>query len=96
MLGSLFQHHDIDGVVVGADRIVANGDTANKVRLRHLSCRADGQIGTYQAAVLAQRHNIPFLVIAPVTTVDLALKTGSEYVQLTWARPESADKKDPH
>ena len=33
MLGSLFQHHDIDGVVVGADRIVANGDTANKVSL---------------------------------------------------------------
>jgi len=38
----------------------------------------DEQIGTYQAAVLAQRHNIPFLVIAPVTTVDLALKTGAE------------------
>jgi methylthioribose-1-phosphate isomerase len=79
MLGSLFQHNDIDGVVVGADRIVANGDTANKVSfLIRIAVIADGQIGTYQAAVLAQRHNIPFLVIAPVTTVDLALKTGSE------------------
>ncbi|WWD03495.1 methylthioribose-1-phosphate isomerase [Kwoniella europaea PYCC6329] len=65
MLGSLFQHEDIDGVIVGADRVVKNGDTANK-------------IGTYQAAVLAQRHNIPFMVIAPVTTIDLSLETGKE------------------
>lgn len=65
MLGSLMQHEAIDGVVVGADRIVANGDTANK-------------IGTYQAAVLAQRHGVPFVVVAPVTTVDLSLKTGAE------------------
>jgi methylthioribose-1-phosphate isomerase len=79
MLGSLFQHYDIDGVVVGADRIVANGDTANKVSpATPPSFNPHTQIGTYQAAVLAQRHNIPFLVIAPVTTVDLALKTGSE------------------
>lgn len=69
MLGSLFQHEDIDGVIVGADRVVKNGDTANK-------------IGTYQAAVLAQRHNIPFMVIAPVTTIDLSLSTGAEYVAL--------------
>ncbi|KAK8853105.1 methylthioribose-1-phosphate isomerase [Kwoniella newhampshirensis] len=65
MLGSLFQHEDIDGVIVGADRVVKNGDTANK-------------IGTYQAAVLAQRHNIPFMVAAPVTTIDLSLATGKE------------------
>ncbi|XAO24299.1 methylthioribose-1-phosphate isomerase [Cryptococcus bacillisporus CA1280] len=65
MLGSLFQHEDIDGVIVGADRVVKNGDTANK-------------IGTYQAAVLAQRHNIPFMVVAPVTTIDLSLSTGAE------------------
>ncbi|ORX40712.1 hypothetical protein BD324DRAFT_575358 [Kockovaella imperatae] len=64
-LGSLMQLHDIDGVIVGADRIVANGDTANK-------------IGTYQAAVLANRHSVPFMVVAPVTTVDLSLKTGAE------------------
>lgn len=69
MLGSLFQHEDIDGVIVGADRVVKNGDTANK-------------IGTYQAAVLAQRHNIPFMVVAPVTTIDLSLSTGAEYVAL--------------
>lgn len=69
MLGSLFQHEDIDGVIVGADRVVKNGDTANK-------------IGTYQAAVLAQRHNIPFMVVAPVTTIDLSLFTGAEYVVL--------------
>ncbi|BEJ11386.1 hypothetical protein CspHIS471_0108080 [Cutaneotrichosporon sp. HIS471] len=65
MLGSLMQHQDIDGVVVGADRIVRNGDTANK-------------IGTYQAAVLAARHKVPFVVVAPVTTVDLSLATGAE------------------
>ncbi len=69
MLGSLFQHNDIDGVIVGADRVVENGDTANK-------------IGTYQAAVLAQRHGIPFMVVAPVTTVDLSLKTGAEWVSV--------------
>lgn len=69
MLGSLFQHEDIDGVIVGADRVVKNGDTANK-------------IGTYQAAVLAQRHNVPFMVVAPITTIDLSLSTGAEYVAL--------------
>lgn len=42
----------------------------------------DQQIGTYQAAVLAQRHNVPFMVVAPVTTVDLSLATGAEYVHL--------------
>lgn len=72
MLGSLFQHEDIDGVIVGADRVVKNGDTANK-------------IGTYQAAVLAQRHNIPFMVVAPVTTIDLSLSTGAEYVALLFS-----------
>jgi methylthioribose-1-phosphate isomerase len=44
---------------------------------------ADMQIGTYQAAVLAQRHNVPFMVVAPVTTVDLSLSTGAEYVPST-------------
>jgi hypothetical protein len=39
---------------------------------------SDLQIGTYQAAVLAQRHNVPFMVVAPVTTVDLSLSTGAE------------------
>jgi hypothetical protein len=43
----------------------------------------DEQIGTYQAAVLAQRHNVPFMVVAPVTTVDLSLSTGAEFVSTT-------------
>ncbi|KAF5322830.1 hypothetical protein D9619_002037 [Psilocybe cf. subviscida] len=64
MVGSLFQHHNIHAVVVGADRIAKNGDTANK-------------IGTYNAAVLAARHNIPFIVVAPISTVDLDVADGS-------------------
>ncbi len=55
----------IDLIIVGADRIVANGDTANK-------------IGTYNLAVLAQEHGIPFYVVAPTTTMDVSLKTGEE------------------
>ncbi|TFK93750.1 eukaryotic translation initiation factor 2B [Polyporus arcularius HHB13444] len=64
MVGSLFQHHQIHGIAVGADRIARNGDTANK-------------IGTYNAAVLAARHGIPFIVVAPVSTVDLEIADGS-------------------
>ncbi|KIJ49656.1 hypothetical protein M422DRAFT_59337 [Sphaerobolus stellatus SS14] len=64
MVGSLFQHYDIHAVVVGADRIAENGDTANK-------------IGTYNAAVLAARHGIPFVVVAPVSTVDLDTPDGA-------------------
>ncbi|KAI0341954.1 eukaryotic translation initiation factor 2B [Trametopsis cervina] len=64
MVGSLFQHHNIAAIAVGADRIARNGDTANK-------------IGTYNAAVLAARHNIPFIVVAPVSTVDLDVEDGS-------------------
>jgi methylthioribose-1-phosphate isomerase len=52
-------------VVVGADRIAANGDAANK-------------IGTYMVAVLARQNNIPFYVAAPITTLDLSLATGAE------------------
>jgi methylthioribose-1-phosphate isomerase len=50
---------------VGADRIAANGDAANK-------------IGTYMVAVLARKHEIPFYVAAPITTLDLSLKSGQE------------------
>ncbi|KAK7005744.1 hypothetical protein R3P38DRAFT_3039376 [Favolaschia claudopus] len=64
MVGSLFQHHNIHAVAVGADRIAKNGDTANK-------------IGTYNAAVLAARHKIPFIVVAPISTVDLSIADGS-------------------
>jgi len=65
MVGSLFQHIPIHAVVVGADRIARNGDTANK-------------IGTYNAAVLAARHKIPFIVVAPISTVDLEIEDGSK------------------
>ncbi|KAK2464248.1 hypothetical protein APHAL10511_003705 [Amanita phalloides] len=64
MVGSLFQHHNIHAVVVGADRIARNGDTANK-------------IGTYNAAVLAARHKIPFIVVAPISTIDLDIVDGT-------------------
>ncbi len=52
-------------VVVGADRIAANGDTANK-------------IGTYQIAVLAREHSVPFYVAAPVSTFDLSIPSGEQ------------------
>jgi methylthioribose-1-phosphate isomerase len=55
----------IDVVVVGADRIAANGDTANK-------------IGTYSLALVAKAHNIPFFVAAPLSTIDFAISDGSE------------------
>jgi methylthioribose-1-phosphate isomerase len=65
MAGWLMQKGEIDCCVVGADRIAANGDTANK-------------IGTYSVAVLAKEHNIPFYVAAPISTLDLSLPTGDE------------------
>lgn len=65
MAGHVMKQGKVDCVVVGADRIAANGDTANK-------------IGTYMVAVLARQHNIPFYVAAPVSTVDLATPTGEQ------------------
>ncbi|HEV8370884.1 MAG TPA: S-methyl-5-thioribose-1-phosphate isomerase [Pyrinomonadaceae bacterium] len=65
MAGHVMKSGKIDAVVVGADRIAANGDTANK-------------IGTYMVAVLAREHGIPFYVAAPMTTMDLSLKSGDE------------------
>jgi len=64
MAGFLMQQGKIDKVLVGADRIAANGDTANK-------------IGTYSLAVLAAVHRIPFYVAAPLSTIDVSLKTGA-------------------
>ncbi len=64
-VGSIMQQGKIDVVVVGADRIAANGDTANK-------------IGTYMVAVLAKTHNIPFYVAAPRSTIDPTLVDGKE------------------
>jgi methylthioribose-1-phosphate isomerase len=65
--GALMAQGRVDIVVVGADRIAANGDVANKV-------------GTYALAVLARRHGIPFVVAAPRTTVDLATPNGAAIV----------------
>ena len=63
--GSLLASGEVHHVLVGADRIAANGDTANK-------------IGTYPLAVLAGRHGVPFTVVAPTSTVDLLTRSGDE------------------
>jgi len=63
MAGHVMKQGKVDCVVVGADRIAANGDTANK-------------IGTYMVAVLAKQHNIPFYVAAPISTLDLSIASG--------------------
>ena len=65
MAGSLMKQGKIHLCVVGADRIAANGDVANK-------------IGTYSVAVLAKAHNIPFYVAAPYSTIDLKTKSGAD------------------
>jgi methylthioribose-1-phosphate isomerase len=64
MAGYLMSRKEVDLVIVGADRIAANGDTANK-------------IGTYTLAVLAKRHGLPFYVAAPLSTFDATIADGS-------------------
>jgi len=64
MAGHLMQQGQVDAVIVGADRVAANGDFANK-------------IGTYMVAVLAHRHRIPFYVAAPLSTIDRRLADGA-------------------
>ena len=64
MAGAMMQQGKIDAVIVGADRIAANGDVANK-------------IGTYTVAILAKEHGIPFYVAAPFSTIDLETPDGS-------------------
>ena len=64
MSGHFFQQGTFDAVIVGADRIAANGDTANK-------------IGTYTVAVLAEAHGVPFYVAAPVSTIDVSCPSGA-------------------
>ncbi|XP_045446766.1 methylthioribose-1-phosphate isomerase [Melitaea cinxia] len=63
MVSALMHLRNISAVVVGADRVAANGDTANK-------------IGTYQIAIIAKYHNVPFYVAAPLTSIDMSLKSG--------------------
>ena len=65
MAGSLMSRGRIDRVIVGADRIAANGDTANK-------------IGTYSLSVLAKSNRIPFYIAAPLSTIDISIKTGAD------------------
>lgn len=65
MAGHFMNRGNIDCVIVGADRIAGNGDVANK-------------IGTYSVAVLAKENNLPFYVAAPISTLDLSLKSGEE------------------
>jgi methylthioribose-1-phosphate isomerase len=72
--GALFSRGMVDRVVVGADRIAANGDTANK-------------IGTYTVAVLAHRHGVPFYVAAPLSTIDRATATGAD-IPIEERRPD--------
>jgi methylthioribose-1-phosphate isomerase len=64
MAGAIMKQGKINAIVVGADRIAANGDVANK-------------IGTYTVAVLAKEHSIPFYVAAPFSTIDLETPDGS-------------------
>jgi methylthioribose-1-phosphate isomerase len=74
MAGFLMRQGKIDKIIVGADRIAANGDTANK-------------IGTYSLAVLAKMHRIPFYVAAPISTIDISLKSG-EFIPIEERKSE--------
>lgn len=65
MAGYMMAQGEVDAVVVGTDRVAANGDVANK-------------IGTYMVAVLAKRHNIPFYVACPLSTIDMNIATGKD------------------
>ncbi len=90
MSGYMMSRGEVDAVIVGADRVAANGDVANK-------------IGTYMVAVLARRHGIPFYVACPTSTIDLDVPTGAAipieersadevrgYGELQWAPSETA------
>ncbi len=92
--GFLMSRGEIDAVIVGADRVAANGDVANK-------------IGTYTVAVLAQRHRIPFYVAAPLSTIDTGIASGADipieernadeirgYGELRWA-PQDIPARNP-
>jgi methylthioribose-1-phosphate isomerase len=68
MVGHFLKTGEVKAIVTGADRIAANGDTANK-------------IGTYQMAVLAKENNVPFYIAAPVSTFDLAIP-GGEHIPI--------------
>ncbi len=94
MSGLLMSEGNIDAVIVGTDRVAANGDVANK-------------IGTYMVAVLAKRHKIPFYVACPLSTIDMTIPTGRQipieerpssevtgFQDLRWA-PEGVSVRNP-
>jgi len=87
--GHMMGSRTIDAVIVGADRVAANGDVANK-------------IGTYMMAVLAKRHGIPFYVACPISTIDMSVRSGQDipieersadevagYRDVRWAPPQT-------
>jgi methylthioribose-1-phosphate isomerase len=93
-VGFLMSRQEVDAVIVGADRVAANGDVANK-------------IGTYGVAVLAQRHGVPFYVACPLSTIDATIACGADipieersgdevtgYGGLRWA-PEGIAVRNP-
>jgi len=94
MAGYFMSRGEVDCIIVGADRITANGDTANK-------------IGTYTLAVLAMEHGVPFYVAAPTTTIDPSLASGDEipieqrsaeevtHIQGVSIAPEGVDAANP-
>jgi methylthioribose-1-phosphate isomerase len=65
MSGHFMSKGMIDVAIVGADRIAANGDTANK-------------IGTYNVAIVAKEHNVPFYIAAPLSTIDISIQSGAQ------------------
>ena len=81
--GSLFAAGEVDAVLVGADRIAADGSVANKV-------------GTYPLAVLARHHRVPFIVVAPLTSVDLATERGADIVVEQRAAEEVTEISSPY
>ena len=81
MSGHLMSRGEIDAVIVGTDRVAANGDVANK-------------IGTYMVAVLARRHRIPFYVACPISTIDMAMADGAAIPIEERAREEVTGFRD--
>ena len=94
MAGHMMSRGEVDAVIVGADRVAANGDVANK-------------IGTYMVAVLAHRHGIPFYVACPMSTIDFTIPNGEHipieeraasevrgFGQMNWA-PEHTAVRNP-
>lgn len=83
MAGYMMAHGEVDAVVVGTDRVAANGDVANK-------------IGTYMVAVLAARHGIPFYVACPLSTIDVNIKSGADIPIEERAAEEVMGFRDTH